>query len=126
MKKSKFLPAKAFLDKLSSTQRSKAKVHAKTIIASELGLAGLRQTGNLTQSTIGTRLKISQDQVSRLEKRTDILLSTLKKYVSALGGNVHIMVELPGRPPIKLADLTKMADFENRRTPKTRVRPKAA
>ena len=108
MKNSKFVPAKTFLSRLSSAEKAKAKVKAKAIIAEELTLGEMRKARALTQAKIGAKLNISQDQVSRLEKRTDILLSTLKKYVSAMGGSVHVMVEIPGKPPVKLADLPRV------------------
>lgn len=129
MKKSKFVSANVFLAKLSPAQRAEAKARAKAIIAEERGLAELRKAGDLTQAKIGARLKISQDQVSRLEKRADILLSTLNKYVGALGGTVHIMIELPGKNPVKLAGLTGFLgeSTRNRRgPPKAKPRARAA
>lgn len=105
MTASKFVPAKSFLARLTAAERAAAKTKAKAVIAEEITLRGLREAGDLTQAKIGARLKISQDQVSRLEKRADMLLSTLHKYVAAMGGSVHVLVEMPGRPPVKLADL---------------------
>ena len=40
-------------------------------------------------------LGITQDNVSRLEKRSDVLLSTLRSYIEAMGGKLRIDVELP-------------------------------
>jgi hypothetical protein len=124
MKNSKFVPAKVFLARLSSTEKAKVKVKAKAIIAEVLTLGEMRKAGHLTQAKIGAKLKISQDQVSRLEKRTDILLSTLKKYVAAMGGSVHVMVEIPGKPPVKLADLPRVLGGieRNRRRSPVRAR----
>ena len=102
MKQSKFRPAKEFTALLTPAERAASKAMAKSIIAEQRTLAEIRKTGALTQSKLGTKLKIGQDQVSRLEKRADMLLSTLKKYVSAVGGSVHIVVEIPGKPPVRL------------------------
>jgi hypothetical protein len=59
-------------------------------------------------------LGISQDGVSRLEKRRDLLLSTLRKTVEAMGGNLSLVAEFPDRPPVLLSSLG-----ENDALPKT-------
>ncbi len=46
-----------------------------------------------------------QSNVSRLEKGSDMLLSTLRSYVEAVGGKLNLTVELPNKPPISLAGL---------------------
>ena len=53
-------------------------------------------------------LGIGQERVSRLEKRSDLLLSTLRSYVEAMGGNLQIVAQFPDRPPIVLTGLTAM------------------
>ena len=52
------------------------------------------------------KLGISQDGVSRLEQRSDLLLSTLRKTVEAMGGNLSLVAKFPDRPPVELAGLT--------------------
>ncbi|VEP18346.1 Helix-turn-helix domain-containing protein (fragment) [Hyella patelloides LEGE 07179] len=49
-------------------------------------------------------LRIKQENVSRLERRNNIHLSTLKNYIHALGGKLHIIVELPNQEPIEIQD----------------------
>jgi hypothetical protein len=48
-------------------------------------------------------LGISQDGVSRLEKRSDLLLSTLRKTVEAMGANLSLVAEFPDREPVVLS-----------------------
>jgi len=48
------------------------------------------------------KLKVGQDTVSRVEKRTDMLLSTLSGYVEAMGGELNVVAEFPDRPPVRL------------------------
>ncbi len=50
---------------------------------------------------------VTQDSVSRLEKRSDLLLSTLRKTVKAMGGDVRIVAEFRDRPPVVLSDLSE-------------------
>ena len=90
MKNSKFRPAAEFTALLTPAERKASKARVAKIIAEQRTLAELRKGGEMTQAKVGLKLKISQDQVSRLEKRTDILLSTLNKYVGAIGGRVRI------------------------------------
>ena len=53
-------------------------------------------------------LPVSQDGVSRIEKRSDFLLSTLRSYIEAMGGGLRLVVEFPDRKPVTLADLDSL------------------
>jgi hypothetical protein len=50
-------------------------------------------------------LKISQPAVSKIEKQTDMYLSTLRNYVEAMGGELDVIVRLPLRRPVKIRSL---------------------
>lgn len=65
-------------------------------------LAWLREARALTQSTVGELLDMDQSEVSRLEHRSDMLLSTLKRFVAATGGEMHIVVQYPDGGPVEL------------------------
>jgi transcriptional regulator with XRE-family HTH domain len=88
--------------KLNSAQRKKVKARAAQLIAEEMTLRDLRHARKLTQVRIAKALGITQDSVSRLEKRSDLLLSTLRKTVEALGGNLSLVAEFPDRAPVVL------------------------
>jgi DNA-binding XRE family transcriptional regulator len=62
----------------------------KRAIEDALALAQLRQSRHLTQVQLAETLGISQGNVSRLEGRSDIYLSTLRSYIEALGGHLEI------------------------------------
>lgn len=91
--------------KLSPAERKKIEDRATEIIAEEMSLRDLRKARKLTQARVAKALGITQDSVSRLEKRSDLLLSTLRKTVRAMGGDVRIIAEFPDRAPIVLAEL---------------------
>ena len=74
------------IKKLTAAQRKKVETRAAQLIAEEMTLRELRQAHKLTQVRIAKTLGITQDSVSRLEKRSDLLLSTLRKTVEAMGG----------------------------------------
>ncbi|HUY94746.1 MAG TPA: hypothetical protein VMU71_05585 [Terracidiphilus sp.] len=73
------------------------------LIAQELNLRELRRLRRLTQARLSRKLKIGQEGVSRIEKRTDLYLSTLRNYVEGVGGKLSLIVEFPDRPPVTLA-----------------------
>ena len=52
-------------------------------------------------------LGITQDSVSRLEKRSDILLSTLRMTVKVMGGNLSLVAEFPDRAPVVLSGIAE-------------------
>lgn len=51
---------------------------------------------------LGTILQMKQEGISRLEKRSDMLISTLNKYISAMGGSLKLTAEFPNRPLIEI------------------------
>ena len=53
-------------------------------------------------------LGVGQESVSRLEKRSDLLLSTLRGYVKAMGGELRLVAEFPNRPPVLLKGFAAM------------------
>jgi DNA-binding XRE family transcriptional regulator len=92
--------------KLRPAERKKVEDRAAEIIAEEMSLRDLRKARKLTQARVAKALGITQDSVSRLEKRSDLLLSTLRKTVKAMGGEVRIIAEFPDRAPVVLAELS--------------------
>jgi len=78
---------------------------AAELIAEELNLRELRRLRKLTQARLSKQLKIGQEGVSRIEKRSDLYLSTLRSYVEGVGGKLSLVVELPDRPPVILTGL---------------------
>lgn len=92
---------------LNSTQRKKVEARAAELIAEEMTLQELRRARKLTQVSVAKALGITQDGVSRLEKRSDILLSTLRKTVQVMGGNLSLVAEFPDRAPVVLSGIAE-------------------
>ena len=65
-------------------------------------LRDLRQAAEHTQCDLAAALNVGQEAISRLEKRSDMLLSTLRRYVEGMGGQLDLVVRFPGRPPVSL------------------------
>ena len=95
------------IKKLSAAQRKKVEARAAELIAEEMTLRELRHARQLTQVRMAKKLGITQDSVSRLEKRSDLLLSTLRKTVKAMGGNLSLVAEFPDRAPVVLSGIAE-------------------
>jgi DNA-binding XRE family transcriptional regulator len=92
--------------KLNPAQRKKVEGRAAQLIAEEMTLRDLRRARKLTQTRMAKTLGISQDSVSRLEKRSNLLLSTLRKTIEAMGGNLSLVAQFPDRAPVVLSGIT--------------------
>lgn len=93
--------------KLAPARRKRVETRASELIAEELTLRELRTARQLTQVRMARKLGITQDSVSRLEKRSDLLLSTLRKTVEAMGGSLSLVAEFPDRPPVVLTGIAE-------------------
>ena len=89
---------------LSPERQAKIASLIQELIEEEMTLRELRKKRKLTQAEIAPLLGIKQENVSRLERRNNIHLSTLKDYIHALGGKLHLIVEFPDQEPIRLMD----------------------
>src|SRR5437660_11555950 len=98
------------IKKLSPAQRRKVEARAAQLIAEEMTLRQLRQACRLTQEKVAKSLRIGQEGVSKLEKRSDFLISTLCDYVKALGVHLSLVVEFPDRTPVVLSGIAYFAD----------------
>jgi transcriptional regulator with XRE-family HTH domain len=90
---------------LSPARRKKVHARAAQLIAEEMTLQELRRARKLTQVRMAKALGISQDGVSKLEKRSDLLLSTLRKTIEAMGGSLSLVAEFPDRHPVILSGI---------------------
>jgi DNA-binding XRE family transcriptional regulator len=95
------------IKKLPPAQRRKVEARAAQLIAEEMTLRELRHARKLTQVRVAKSLGVSQDSVSRLEKRSDLLLSTLRKTVKAMGGSLSLVAEFPDRAPVVLSGIAE-------------------
>ena len=82
-----FLPEEALLiDRLAHLVRAKERTEPQRVHL----LQDLRSKRQVTQNEVADRLGIRQPTVSKIERREDVNLSTLRRYVKALGGELHV------------------------------------
>ena len=67
----------------------------KRLMEAEVRLADLRRRRGVSQATIARALDVSQPNVSRVEQEDDVYLSTLARYIAALGGHLEVHAVFP-------------------------------
>ncbi len=92
-----------FTKDFTPEERAHVEARIALLIEEELTLQDLRQAQHLTQERMAELMGVRQENVSRLERRADLLLSTLSSYVAAMGGKLRLMAEFPDRHPVAIA-----------------------
>ena len=92
------------LNDLPPKRRAKVKARAAELAT----LRDLRIAASQTQQDMAQALGVRQDTISRLEQRSDMLLSTMRRYVEAMGGRLDLVATFPNRPSVKVAHLADM------------------
>jgi DNA-binding XRE family transcriptional regulator len=93
---------------LPATRRRKIEKRAHLLISEEMTLQELRRAREITQVKMAKSLGVAQKQISDIEKRTDMHISTLRRQVEALGGELTLMAKFPDRAPVKLRGLAEL------------------
>ena len=109
------------IKQLRPTQRRKVEARAAQLIAEEMTLRELRRARKLSQERVAKELGIGQEGVSKIEKRADLMISTLRKTVEALGGSLALVAQFPDREPVLLSGIAE----DNQKRPIGRKRAHA-
>jgi transcriptional regulator with XRE-family HTH domain len=80
---------------LPPERRAKVSGRSAELIGEEMALQHVRKALDLTQEQMAKLLGIGQDSVSRIESRSDMLISTLQSYIEAMGGSLKVIAEFP-------------------------------
>jgi transcriptional regulator with XRE-family HTH domain len=83
--------------KLPKKRQQAIRKRATALIAEEATLRELREARRRTQTELAEKLHIQQAAVSKLERRTDMYLSTLRSYIEAMGGKLEITARFPNK-----------------------------
>src|SRR4051795_13215985 len=84
-----------YMAKLPKRRQRAIKKRAAELIAEEATLRQLREARERSQVEMAEKLHIKQAAVSKLERRTDMYLSTLRSYIEAMGGQLEIIARFP-------------------------------
>ena len=80
--------------KMDPVRRARVEQRVKEALKA-MPLEGLRDARQLTQVQLAQVLNVSQGAVSKVERRTDMYISTLRSYVRAIGGDLQIRAVFP-------------------------------
>jgi len=87
-------PFKELKDKMSPERREKIENEAQAILMN-MALQELRKTRHLSQQDLAKILKVNQAALSKMENQADMRISTLRKLLFAMGGNLKLVAEFP-------------------------------
>lgn len=96
------------LKTLPAGRRQKIAKRTSILIAEEMTMRELRKARLITQEQLAKTLGVKQEQISRIEKRTDMHLSTLKRTVEAMGGQLILTAQFPDGAPVRLTGLAEL------------------
>lgn len=95
-------------ERMSAERRARNEARALALLVA-MDLNELRKGRQVTQEELADRLEVAQSNVSRLERRQDMLVSTLRQVVEALGGELHLVAVFPGEGAIRIEYLDRGA-----------------
>ena len=96
------------LTKDLSPERRERIEQRKEQLRQEMTLAELRRAFSLTQDTLARTLKVKQAEISKIENRADMLMSTLRNFVQAMGGDLEVRAVFPDRA-IEISNFSSLA-----------------
>lgn len=100
-----------YMQRLSVDRRAKIEARAKELLAEEMTLRELRKARALSQETLAEMLGWRQGDISKFERRTDAYLSTIRRYVEAMGGSLDLVVSFPNSKPVKISHIGDLSDM---------------
>lgn len=107
------------VDKSRRTGTGQAHGTATAVTPDALSLRELRKAADKTQIDVGQEMGLRQDSISKIEARTDVLISTLREYLRALGGELDLVARLPGRRPVRLTGLNAPSPYLKNKRPRS-------
>ncbi len=97
--------ARNFEDIMASLPQERQRaIHQGTqrLIAEEMNIRELRRRREISQQIMGQRMGVNQTAVSRMERRNDMQVTTLRSFVEAMGGRLTMLAQFPDQPPVRI------------------------
>ncbi len=96
--------------RMSPEARDKAETEALRL-GKEMDLAEVRRALKLSQEEIGQTLQIKQGSVAKIEKRADMYVSTLRRFIEAMGGELEIVARFSDHA-VKIRNFADLSEKE--------------
>lgn len=97
---------------MPAERQARIKARTAELHAEVEGLKALRKLAERSQAQIARSLGITQPAIVKIERQTDLYLSTLRGFVEAAGGKLELRVELPGTGAFTLTGLDEIDQAE--------------
>jgi transcriptional regulator with XRE-family HTH domain len=106
-----------YMSKLSPERQAKIEARKNELLAEELTLKELRKAREFSQETLADVLGMRQGDLSKFERRADAYLSTIRRYVVAMGGTLDLIATFPNAKPVKIVHIGDLADTDQEEEP---------
>lgn len=100
------------ISKMEPERRSRIEARVQAALA-EIPLQELRKARELSQVQLAQALETSQSEVSKIERRTDLYVSTLRSYIEAMGGQLELLAHFPDGT-VRINQFRDLEESENR------------
>ena len=94
--------------RMSPQSRARAEAQAQAMLA-EMPLNELRQARGLSQKMLADVLNVQQPSIAKMEKRTDMYLSTLRSHIEAMGGQLEVVARFPDGA-VRITNFSELGD----------------
>lgn len=101
------------MEGLPAERRARIEAEADRLHEEYKTLQELRKARELTQVEIANSLNIRQATVAQMEKRSDLMISTLRGYIEGMGGKLKLVVEFPDRAPMQIAGIGELGNVSS-------------
>ena len=98
-----------YMRKLSPDRRAKIEARAKELIAEEMTLREVRKALEFSQETLAEVLGWRQGDLSKFERRADAYLSTIRRYIEAMGGTLELVATFPNLRPVTIVNIGELS-----------------
>ena len=96
------------MDAMPADERAAVEARTQELLAEVEGLKALRILAKRSQEQIAQGLGIKQPSVLKIERQTDLYLSTLRRFVEAAGGTLELRIQLPGTGVLSLTGMGEL------------------
>ena len=104
---------------LSPEVQTRVEAKAQTLLA-EMPLNELRQARGLSQKVLAETLHIQQPAIAKMERRTDMYISTLRSHIEAMGGHLEVIARFPDGD-VKIGNFSELETHDDRPTGRKRA-----
>jgi predicted XRE-type DNA-binding protein len=94
--------------RMSPEAQARAEAQAQDMLA-EMPLNELRQARGLSQKMLAEVLHVQQPSIAKMERRTDMYLSTLRSHIEAMGGQLEVTARFPDGA-VKISNFSDLGD----------------